>query len=150
VLLVQRLTLNLARFPLLLVPIFKTCFGNSILSPTPTEWRRRKCPTEKASARQNPRLHLHNMQNYQSIVSSSQAPAPAPPKVEDESGNESLDQPKKRSRRRQQVSCHPCHSRKQKCDREQPCGRCVKVSANLGVISMCWLTISVLMAEGQS
>lgn len=58
------------------------------------------------------------------------APQPSAPMNEDDSGGEgSQDGPRtKKSRRRQQLSCSACHARKQKCDRGQPCDRCVKVS----------------------
>ena len=32
----------------------------------------------------------------------------------------------KRTRKRQQTSCTECHRRKQKCNREIPCDRCIK------------------------
>lgn len=32
----------------------------------------------------------------------------------------------KRTRRRQQTSCSACHRRKQKCNRQIPCDRCIK------------------------
>lgn len=46
----------------------------------------------------------------------------------EDSGAEGSEHKAKKSRKRAQVSCSECHKRKQKCDRGQPCERCVKVS----------------------